>query len=122
MQLSSGKVLFTLLIFALLVWYHSPRSTHSAAGLTGDAAVCANLSPDPSSEPFISYSTPEGFHQCVSRCMTSVMRQVCGQLPDKSNVFATQPQIKEKMLSDCTQNINDFVANKTRCPYLNCQP
>lgn len=90
--------------------------------LTADAAVCAALPKDPSTLPYISYSTQEGFDDCVARCMTSVMQQVCRQLPDNSNVFETQPRMKQEMLEGCTQNIKDFVAHNTRCPHLNCMP
>ena len=117
MQLPLPKVLFFLLAFLLIAFYYASKPPP-----TGDAAVCADLPKDPSTLPFISYSTQEGFDECVSRCMTSVMRQVCPQLPSKSNLFATRPDIKEKMLAGCTQNIQNFVTHNTRCPHLNCEP
>lgn len=118
MQLSLSKLLLLVLIsFIAVAYYQRPKPI-----LKDDAAVCAGLAPDPATLPFISYSTSEGFDACVSRCMTSVMSQVCRQLPEHSNVYATHPEMKEQMLAGCHQNIKNFVANNTRCPYLNCEP
>ena len=115
--MSINKFLSLLLISLLIISYYIFKPP-----LTGDAAVCAKLAKDPSTLPFVSYSTPEGFNECVSRCMTSVMSQVCGQLPDKSNLFATRPDIQQKMLVGCNENIQHFVTHNIRCHYLNCEP
>ena len=117
MPLSLNKMLLFILIFFLIVLYYQSRPP-----LTGDAAICAELPKDPSTLPFISYSTQEGFDECVSRCMTSVMMQVCEQLPSKSDLFSTRPDIKRQMFAGCTQNIKGFVTHNTRCPHLNCEP
>lgn len=128
--MSLNKFLLILLVSAVPFYYfYAPSNTLSAASISvavpadkDDASICAELSPDPGTLSFASYSSQEGFDECVSRCMTSVMMQVCRQLPTNSNVFATQPEIREKMLSDCNQHIKNFITRGTRCPYLKCQP
>lgn len=121
MQVSLGKLL-AVLLFILVAFYYTSRSSHTNYPPGSDAAICAALPKDPSTLPFISYSTKAGFDECVARCMTSVMKQVCAQFPENSNFFTTRPEIKEQMLAGCTQNINGFITNRTRCPYLNCEP
>lgn len=129
MHLSLNKFLVVILIVILIALYYTSRPPlTSAAELTSgellkdDATICAELPKDPATLPFISYNTQEGFDECVSRCMTSVMRQVCRQLPSQSNFFSTRPEIKQQMLAGCTQNIKGFITNHTRCPYLHCEP
>ena len=117
MKLTINQILIGILAVVVVAIYHGSRPI-----LTGDAAECAAVTADPETLPFISYSTQDGFNECVSRCMTNLMMQVCAQLPDKSNVFATHPEVKKEMLAGCHQNIEDFVAHNTRCPHLNCKP
>jgi hypothetical protein len=117
-----NKFLLIILLFLLIGIYYTAKPLRTNNEATNDAAVCAGLPEDPSTLSFISYSTQEGFDACVSRCMTSVMRQVCRQLPEKSNIFSKRPEVKQQMLADCIQNIKHFVDHNTRCPYLNCEP
>jgi hypothetical protein len=123
MQTPFIKTLLILLISTLIGIYYTSRSKPVLSTATStDDEICASLPQAPSTLPFISYSTQKGFDECVSRCMTNVLMQVCPQLPDKSTIFATQPEVKQQMLDGCIQNIKGFVTHNTRCPYLNCEP
>ena len=124
MNFSLNKTLCFLLIGLVLAIAYTAKPAASKTSLnkpTTDAELCAELV-DPSTLSFVSYNTEQGFNECVNRCVTSAMRQVCGQLPENSNVFATQPQIKQQMIEGCTENIHHFVRDNIRCPYVNCEP
>ncbi len=125
MHLSLNKLLFLLLTLIIIGLFYTgrPKATSPTVDSSTaiDSEICAGLK-DPSTLPFISYNTPEGFNECVSRCITSAMIQVCPQLPQNSNLFATRPEIKQQMFEGCTQNIKRFIINKTRCPYVKCEP
>jgi len=115
-----NNVLFILFIYSLSGVVCALDS--NTADNNNDAAICASLPADPVTLPFVSYNSAEGFDECVARCVTNVMMQVCRQLPPHSNVFATQPAMRGNMLNGCRENIRMFVANRTHCPYLKCQP
>ncbi|CAM2940515.1 Uncharacterised protein [Legionella steigerwaltii] len=127
MHISLNKFLVIILLLILIGLYYTSRPNYASklpvtVEEKDDATICAELPTDPATLPFISYNTQEGFDECVSRCMTSVMKQVCRQLPHQSNFFSTHPELKQQMLDGCTQNIKHFVTNNTRCPYLHCEP
>lgn len=125
MHSSLNKLLFFLLILILIALFYTAKSPHTnstpKASKALDAELCAELQ-DPATLPFRSYNTQEGFNECVARCVTSAMLQVCPQLPQNSNLFTSRPEIKQQMLEGCTKNIQHFISNRTRCPYVNCEP
>ena len=114
-----------LLILILIALFYTAKSHHTSPTPTAstalDAELCAELHA-PSTLAFVSYNTQEGFNECVARCVTSAMLQICPQLRPNSNLFASRPEIKQQMLEGCTKNIQHFISNRTRCSYVNCEP
>jgi hypothetical protein len=86
-----------------------------------DTAICRTLL-DPAQLPMQSYNTQNGFDACVARCLTFTTRQVCSQFPRNSHFLATKPQLLQKMLHSCQDNINSFVERGITCKFLNCVP
>lgn len=124
MNLSLNKILFSLLavIILAIVYTAKPSAHKTAVTISGsDEEICATIQ-DPSTLPYVSYNTPSGFDECVARCVNSAMLQVCPQLPEHSNVYTTQPQVRQQMLEGCTEHIKRFIINNTRCPYVKCEP
>jgi hypothetical protein len=115
-----------LLVFALIIiiastYYFSKNHQQPKQLVNKNDLVCSNAI-DPTSLPFVSYSTKDGFDQCVLRCMHSVMAQVCEQIPEDQNTSLVIPKIKQEIYEECLKGINDIVNNKARYPGLNCQP
>lgn len=112
-------------VFAFEAFIDSSSTNNQTAATTG-SDVCAStpktISDLSDSLAYVSYSTSSGFDECVSRCITSVLIQVCPQLPPDAHDTVTQPDFKKQVTQDCIDNINHFVHDHIRCPYLKCEP
>jgi hypothetical protein len=134
-----GKLVSISIIFLFSTCIHSESYSNSQAQIVDndgqiiagnlnmlmpsdtDIAICSSLK-SPSKLPYISYGDANGFNACISRCLTFVVMQICPQLPVGKSLLATKPELFDKMLASCNEDINSFVTRGIQCPYVKCKP